>query len=41
MVGAPLTGNLTAGGFEDKDAQFFQAREQLEDATGAYPGPRR
>ena len=39
VVGAPLTGNLTAGGFEDKDAQFFQAREQLEDATGASPGP--
>ena len=39
VVGAPLTGNLTAGGFEDKDAEFFQAREQLEDATGASPGP--
>ena len=39
VVGAPLTGNLTAGGFEDKDAEFFQAREQLEEATGASPGP--
>jgi uncharacterized membrane protein YdfJ with MMPL/SSD domain len=39
VVGAPLTGNLTAGGFEDPDAQFVQAREQLEDATGAQPGP--
>jgi RND superfamily putative drug exporter len=39
VVGAPLTANLTAGGFEDEDAQFFQARERLEEATGASPGP--
>ena len=39
VVGAPLTGNLTAGGFEDPDAQFVQARERLEDATGTNPGP--
>ena len=39
VVGAPLTSNLTAGGFEDPDAEFFQARERLEDATGACPGP--
>jgi uncharacterized membrane protein YdfJ with MMPL/SSD domain len=39
VVGAPLTANLTAGGFEDPDAQFVQARESLEDATGAQPGP--
>jgi uncharacterized membrane protein YdfJ with MMPL/SSD domain len=39
VFGAPLTGNLTAGGFEDKEAQFYQAREQLEEATGTNPGP--
>jgi uncharacterized membrane protein YdfJ with MMPL/SSD domain len=39
VVGAPLTSNLTAGGFEDPDAEFVQARERLEDATGAHPGP--
>jgi uncharacterized membrane protein YdfJ with MMPL/SSD domain len=39
VVGAPLTGNLTAGGFEDPDAEFVQARDRLEDATGASPGP--
>lgn len=39
VVGAPLTANLTAGGFEDPGAEFVQAREQLEDATGANPGP--
>ena len=39
VVGAPLTANLTAGGFEDPDSQFVQARERLEDATGTNPGP--
>jgi uncharacterized membrane protein YdfJ with MMPL/SSD domain len=39
VVGAPLTANLTAGGFEDKSSEFFQARERLEEATGANPGP--
>ncbi len=39
VVGAPLTANLTAGGFEDESAEFFQARERLEEATGANPGP--
>lgn len=38
-IGAPLTANLTAGGFEDESSEFFQARERLEEATGANPGP--
>jgi uncharacterized membrane protein YdfJ with MMPL/SSD domain len=39
VIGGPLTQNLTAGGFEDPDTEFVQARERLEDATGANPGP--
>jgi RND superfamily putative drug exporter len=39
MVGGPLTGNLSSAGFEDPDAQFVQARERLEQASGADPGP--
>ena len=39
IVGGPLTGNLSSAGFEDPDAQFVQARERLEDASGADPGP--
>jgi RND superfamily putative drug exporter len=39
IVGGSLTGSLTAGGFEDPSAQFVQARERLERATGANPGP--
>jgi uncharacterized membrane protein YdfJ with MMPL/SSD domain len=39
VIGGPLTQDLTAGGFEDEGTQFVQARERLEEATGANPGP--
>ena len=39
VVGGPLTGNLTAGGFEDPDAEFVQALERIEAASGAEPNP--
>ncbi|MBJ7454991.1 MAG: MMPL family transporter [Thermoleophilia bacterium] len=39
VVGGPLTANLTSAGFEDPDAEWVQARESLERASGANPGP--
>ena len=39
VIGAPLTSNLTAGGFEDSGSEFVKARDRLEAATGANPGP--
>ncbi len=39
VVGGPLTGNLTSAGFEDPNAEWVSARESLEQASGANPGP--
>ena len=39
VVGGPLTANLTSAGFEDPDTEWVQARESLERASGANPGP--
>ncbi len=39
LVGGPLTGNLTSAGFEDPDSEWVHARESLEQASGANPGP--
>lgn len=39
VVGGPLTGNLTSAGFEDPNAEWVAARESLESASGANPGP--
>ncbi|CAN0439163.1 unnamed protein product, partial [Phaeothamnion confervicola] len=35
----PLTGNLTSSGFEDPSAEWVHARDRLEQAGGANPGP--
>lgn len=37
VVGGPLTGSLSAGGFEDPNAEFVAAQERLAEATGANP----
>ena len=39
VVGGSLTSSLTSGGFEDKGAEFYKARQRLEAATGATPQP--
>ncbi len=39
VVGGSLTSSLTSGGFEDKGAEFYKARQSLEAATGATPQP--
>lgn len=39
VVGGPLTGNLTSSGFEDPNAEWVHARDTLEQASGANPGP--
>jgi uncharacterized membrane protein YdfJ with MMPL/SSD domain len=39
VVGGPLTGNLTSAGFEDPDAEFVAARDNLRDASGVNPNP--
>jgi uncharacterized membrane protein YdfJ with MMPL/SSD domain len=39
VVGGPLTANLTSAGFEDPGTEWVQARESLERASGANPGP--
>lgn len=39
VVGGPLTSNLTSAGFEDPDAEWVHARESLQQASGANPGP--
>jgi RND superfamily putative drug exporter len=39
VVGGPLTANLSSAGFEDPDAEWVQARESIERAGGAHPGP--
>lgn len=37
VVGGPLTGSLSAGGFEDPNAEFVAAQDRLAEATGANP----
>lgn len=37
--GGSLTGSLAPGGFEDPNAEFVAARDQLEQAGGAAPAP--
>ena len=39
VVGGPLTGNLSSTGFEDPGSEWVKARQSLEKASGANPGP--